>query len=801
MAFPAEEKTSEIAKALAENKSVVFCAPPGSGKTTCVPLALLDEPWLDGRKIVMLEPRRIAARGASSYMARKIGEEVGEKVGYQVRLERKVSARTKLEIVTEGILAQRLVSDPELSDTACVIFDEFHERSLQCDFAFALTLESRRVFRPDLRIVVMSATLDAGPVAQVLGDAQIINAEGRMFPVEVKRLPGASLAGAVSKALEETDGDVLCFLPGEGEIRRAQESVSMALSRHSGVEVMPLYGSLSKGEQDKVFAHSSSRKVILSTSIAETSITLEGVTAVIDTGLMRVSKFSPNTGMSSLVTMNVSLDRAEQRRGRAGRVRAGVCYRLWSESEDALHPPRALPEILDADLSSTVLSCVSWGALSRTDLPWMTPPPDSAWRQARLLLQNLGALNEGGFLTPKGEKMSRMAMHPRLANMIIEGASSSDEAFILAAIVEEGVKTRECDIRRIMDEVRQMPSKPYSRRVLSLSERFRHSHRTFSKRNLSEGALLSLAYPDRIARNRGNGHFVMTSGRGAFIEETDALSRSPYIVCCDLDDRKLEAKVFLACPIDEGEINELFSSFIKEETFCEWDRQEDRVKSVVRRKLGSLVFSEKRADSPSGDISDALVSGVSFKGVMNMPCWTDDALSLLSRARFASRVDAENWPKISDDDIHLQLPLFVAGMTKWSDLERLDIKGVIESILRNSGRDLRELEKLAPSRITVPSGSLVKVDYDGDEPAAQVRLQECFGLMDSPKVAFGRIPVVMTLLSPANRPIQVTKDLAGFWVGAYQMVRKDMRGRYPKHNWPEDPLSAVASKRTLKRKE
>lgn len=801
MVFPAEEKIPEIAKALAANKGVVFCAPPGSGKTTCVPLALLDEPWLEGKKIVMLEPRRLAARGASSYMARKLGEDVGGKVGYQVRLERKVSSRTKLEIVTEGILAQRLVADPELSDTSCIIFDEFHERSLQCDLAFALALESRRVFRPDIRIVVMSATLDPGPVAESLGDAQIINAQGRMFPVEVKRLPGVSVAGAVSKALEETDGDILCFLPGEGEIRRAEESVAVALARRTGVEVVPLYGSLPKSEQDRVFSRSSLRKVILSTSIAETSITLEGVTAVIDTGLMRVSKFSPNTGMSSLVTQNVSLDRAEQRRGRAGRVREGICYRLWSESEDALHPSRALPEILDADLSSTVLSSASWGAFSRTDLPWMTPPPDSSWRQAQSLLFNLGALDEDGRLTEKGERMSRMAMHPRLANMIIEGASSSEEPFILAAIVEEGVKTRETDIRRHLDEVRQTPTKPYSRRVLALSERFRRAHRNSSGRNLSEGALLALAYPDRIARNRGNGHFVMTSGRGAFLEQTDTLFRSQYIVCCNLDDRKLEAKIFLACPIDESEINELFASFIKEETFCEWDRQEERVKSVVRKKLGSLVLSEKRAQSQSGDISEALISGITFKGVMNLPCWTSDALRLLSRARFAARVCGESWPAISESEILAALPAFVSGMFKWSDLEKIDLKRVIESILCGAGHDLRELENLVPSHITVPSGSRVLVNYDGDEPTAQVRLQECFGLMSSPKVASGRIPVVITLLSPANRPIQVTKDLAGFWAGAYQMVRKDMRGRYPKHNWPEDPLSAVASKRTLKRKE
>jgi ATP-dependent helicase HrpB len=805
MTFPAEEKIHEISAALAANKSVVFSAPPGSGKTTCVPAALLSDSYLEGKKIVVLEPRRLAARNAASYIARKFGEEVGGLVGYQVRLEKKVSSRTRLEIVTEGILAQRLVSDPELSDTACIIFDEFHERSLPCDLAFALSLETRRVFRPDLRIVVMSATLDPGPVAACLGDAVTIQSEGRMYPVEVRRLPGASVAAAVSKALEETEGDVLCFLPGEGEINRAMESVSNVCRNHADAIAMPLYGSLPKAEQDKVFSRSSERKVILSTSIAETSLTIEGVTAVVDTGLMRVSKFSPGTGMSSLVTLPVSFDRAEQRRGRAGRVRAGVCYRLWSESEDAMHPQRAIPEILDADLSSLVLSSLSWGATKRTDLPWMTPPPDAAWNQALWLLRSLGAVGEDGRLTPKGEKISRLPMHPRLANMIMEAGGSSDDeiAYILAAIVEEGVRSREVDIRCVLDEVRQTPNRPYSRRVLALAKRYSNSRISPSGKDLSEGALLALAYPDRIAANRGNGHFLMTSGRGAFLEEGDSLFKSPFIVCCNQDDRKVEAKVFLACPIKKEEIEDLFAADIYEENFCQWDRTSDRVKSVVRRKLGCLVLDEKRSDGDDclQERINAFLDGVRLKGVENLPCWTKESRQLLDRVRFISRCmsgDSDSWPKFTDDEIVAALRDFVGGMNKWSDIAELDITLAIDSILRSGGHDRREVDRLAPERIEVPSGSKILVRYDGDEPTMEVRLQECFGLMASPRVVMGRVPVVMTLLSPAHRPIQVTKDLSGFWTGAYSLVRKDMRGRYPKHNWPEDPLSAVASRRTLK---
>ena len=798
--FPVEEKIGEIRRALAANRDVVLTAPPGSGKTTCVPPALLDEPWLEGKKIVMLEPRRLAARNCATYIARQRGEAVGGTVGYQVRLERKVSAATRLEIVTEGLLTQRLLSDPELSDVGLVIFDEFHERSLPCDTSFALALEVRRALRPDLRILVMSATLDADEVAAHLGDADIIRAEGRMFPVETTYLGDMSMTAAISKALKDTDGDILCFLPGEGEIRRVQDTVGT--SRHSlrsacllphgsqtparggyfqdvrgrlgtgaptngDVDVLPLYGSLPKEEQDRVFERGGRRKVILATSIAETSVTIEGISTVIDSGLMRVPRFRPASGMSGLVTLPLTQDRAEQRRGRAGRVRAGACYRLWSEGEQQSRPKKMMPEILDADLCSLVLTSVAWGALGREDLPWMTLPPASNWDQAVGLLKMLGALDGDGRLTKKGVAMAKLPMHPRLANMVLGGGrvervdcvEGVGVAALLAAIVEEGNRSRETDIRKIAEEIRETPNRPFSKRVLQLARRFEVGAESrlvgTSLRDVrgrlgtgaptscvhSEGALLALAYPDRVAKNRGNGTFRMVSGRGAFLDQSDPLAKSPYLVCCELDDRAGDAKVFLGCPIGEDEIEDLFGDRITEEPYCAWDRQNDRVKSVVRRKLGEMTLREvvvnAEAQGRREDVASCLLDGIRQKGVENLPCWTKESLQLKARINFLHRVlcassalrEEYGWPEITDSAILHVLPAFVGGMTKWKDLERLDLFSVFDFILAEAGHDRRELDCLAPTRMEVPSGSHMLIHYEGDEPTCEVRLQECFGLM------------------------------------------------------------------------
>ncbi len=796
--FPVEKIIPALSDSLARNRSVVLRAPPGSGKTTCVPPALLNAPFLKGKKILMLEPRRLAARSCASYIAHKLGETVGETVGYQVRLERKISRQTRLEIVTEGLLAQRLVDDPELADVGLVIFDEFHERSLACDLGFAMAVDVRRALREDLRLLVMSATLDVESIAAHLGDADIHTAEARMYPVAVKYLQVASTApiaaqmcGAVKRALAAPGGDILCFLPGEGEIRRCEEDLLNGGVERMGGVVMPLYGALPKEEQDAVLrplAAAGRRKIVLATSIAETSLTIEGITTVIDSGLMRVSRFSPSSGMSRLETLRVTRDRAEQRRGRAGRVCAGECLRLWTEAEDRQLLPAMKPEIMDADLAPTVLTAAVWGTTAIEGLPWLTPPPWSAWENAKGLLRMLGALDATGRITARGREMARLAAHPRLANMMLH----ERRAAYWAAILEEGTKVRETDIARI----RPTP------RMLELARRWGWSREAA----VPEPAVLAWAFPDRIARNRGNGTFQMTCGRGAFLERTEILASAPFLVLCDLDDRGGDAKIHLAASITQGEIEEMFEGELTEGTVTEWDRRSDAVRAVRQRRLGKMVLEEGGQSKPNEeDVARALFAGIRQKGVANLPCWTANLRQLQSRINFLHRTMGEGnaWPDVSDAALaaHLEdwFALFTQGMSRWAHLEKLDLAGVFASALAEAGCDQRTLDRLAPTKMEVPTGSFMTIHYEEAEPFVAVRLQECFGLQETPKVAEGRVPIVMHLLSPAQRPVQVTKDLAGFWRTSYALVRKDMRGRYPKHYWPEDPLTAVATKRVKSR--
>ena len=792
MSFPVEAIIPQICASLARNRTVVLRAPPGSGKTTCVPPALLNAPFLQGKKILMLEPRRLAARSCAAYIASRLGEPLGETVGFQVRLERKISARTRLEIVTEGLLAQRLVSDPELSDVGLIIFDEFHERSLQCDLGFAMALDVRRALRDDLRLLVMSATLDVESIAAHLGDADIHTAEARMYPVETKYLQiessapiSAQMAGAVKRALAEPGGDILCFLPGEGEIRRCEEELRTdGVDRLGGV-VMPLYGALPKEEQDAVLrplpAGNGTRKVVLATSIAETSLTIEGVTTVIDSGLMRVSRFSASSGMNRLETLRLTRDRAEQRRGRAGRVCAGLCLRLWTEAQDRLLLPAMKAEIMDADLAPTVLTAATWGTTAIDGLPWLTPPPAANWENAKSLLRMLGALDAENRITDRGRRMARLAAHPRLANMMLYDRGAA----YWAAIIEEGTKVRETDIARI----RPTP------RMLELARRWGYERGT----RPPDPEVLAYAFPDRIARNRGNGTFQMSCGRGAFLERTEVLATSPYLVLCDLDDRGGDAKIRLAAVITEDAIEEMFADQIADGTVTEWDRRTESVRAVRQRRLGRMVLAEGGQSKPDeADVQTALFAGIRQKGVANLPCWTPHLRQLQARIDFLHRVLGD-WPDVSDKALEDRLEDwfagFTTGMSRWTHLERLDLAAVLDFALSESSHDRRELDRLAPVKMEVPSGSMMTIHYEEAEPFVAVRLQECFGLQATPKVAGGRVPIVMHLLSPAQRPVQVTKDLAGFWQTSYALVRKDMRGRYPKHYWPEDPATAPATRR------
>ncbi len=783
MALPVESALPEIADALAGNRTVVLRAPPGSGKTTAVPPALLDAPWLRGRKILMLEPRRLAARQSASFIASSLGGEVGGVVGYQVRLERKVSRATRLEIVTEGLLAQRLLADPELADVGLVIFDEFHERSLACDLGYAMALEVRRALRPDLRLLVMSATLDPGPVATHLGDAVTVTAEARAFPVETRHLQvsstapiSAQMAGAVRRLRPETQGTILCFLPGEGEIRRCAEEL------RDVPDVLPLFGAMDREAQDRAVAPSPRPRVILATSIAETSLTIPGVTAVIDSGLMRASRFSPASGMNRLETLRVTRDRADQRRGRAGRLGPGLCLRLWTAAEDRLLRPAANPEIVAADLAPTVLTCASWGTTAPDGLPWLTPPPADAWNQAVALLRGLGALSADGRITPHGVRMARLAAHPRLANMMLHDPSSA----LWAAILEEGVRGRETDVTA----VRPTP-------------RMRELARRWGARGdapTGPASALAWAFPDRVAKNRGNGSFTMTCGRGAFLERTDPLATADYLVLCELDDRGGDAKVHLAAEIAESEIGAMFADEIREDAVTEWDRREDCVKTVRLRHLGRMPIRAGGQSEPDPEaVRAALLEGIRQKGVANLPCWTRGARALQARVGFLRRRIGDPWPDLSDAALTARaeelLGPFVFGMSRWAHLEKLDLCAVFDAALAAVGLDRRTLDRLAPTTMPVPSGSNPAIHYDAEEPYVEVRLQECFGLFETPKVADGRAAVVMKLLSPAQRPVQITKDLANFWREGYPLVRKDLRGRYPKHYWPEDPLTAVATRR------
>ena len=784
-----------VAASLAANRDVVLRAPPGSGKTTCVPPFLLDEPWLAGKKILMLEPRRLAARGAASYISAKLGERVGETVGYAVRLDRKVSARTRLEIVTEGLLTQRLLNDPELSDVGLVIFDEFHERSLQCDLGFAMALDVRRALRPDLRLLVMSATLDTAQVASHLGDADVHTAEARMFPVATRYLqvPSAApiwaqVAGAVRRALVETaEGDILCFLPGENEIKRCVDELKID-SQRLPIAVLPLYGAMPKDEQDAVVNPSPSarmRRVILATSIAETSLTIPGITVVVDSGLMRVSRFSAASGMSRLETLPLTRDRAEQRRGRAGRVRPGVCWRLWTEREETTRPVAMKPEILEADLASTVLSAALWGTVKIDGLPWLTPPPEGTWANAVSLLRMLGALDADGRITEAGRRMARFAAHPRLANMMI---MTGDAA--CAAILEEGAPHGLTDIR----DVRLTP------RMKELARRW--GRLCDVRPTVDPGEALAYAFPDRIGRNRGNGSFQLSGGRGAFLERTEALAREEFLVCCDLDDQGGDARIRLAAAISRAAIEEVFARQIREKTTCCWDRRAEMVKVVRQRCFGKMVLEERDCaqGAPETAVATALFDGIRRKGVGNLPCWTKGARRLQARICFVRGICGDDtWPDVSDDGLAARLEEwfggFVTGLTRWAHLERLDLAAVMDYALSESGHDRRELDRLAPATMVVPSGSEVSIRYEEEGPFCEVRLQECFGLMETPKVGGGKVPVVMRLLSPAQRPVQVTRDLANFWREGYPLVRKDLRGRYPKHYWPEDPFTAIATRR------
>jgi ATP-dependent helicase HrpB len=832
--LPVLESLPALRSAFAEGRDAVLQAPPGAGKSTVVPLALLDEPWAADRRILMLEPRRIAARSVAHRMAELLGEAVGETVGYRIRLETRVSAETRIEVVTEGVLTRMLQADPALADVALVIFDEFHERSLDADLALALTLAGRDLFREDdpLRLLVMSATLDVEGVADLLGGAPMLSSEGRQYPVEIRH--GAAtrpreriderVVPAVLDALRaHPDSSLLVFLPGQGEIRR----VAAALEGRSGdAEVRPLYGALDLAAQRRAIAPAEGRKVVLATNIAETSLTIEGVDVVIDAGFARQSSFDPRTGMSRLELRRIARDAAEQRAGRAGRLRPGVCYRLWSAQQHEQLAPRTEPEILAADLAGLALQLLAWGIGDPAELAWLDPPPNGAWQQALDLLETLGAVRRDTatpVLTGDGEAMANLGTHPRIARLLLEGARCGvpERACRIAALLEERdpFGREEADLEHrlsVLDGSIDGPrqARGWMRRVPEVAKQYRGRLQRMglpqpAAQIVPIGQLVACAWPDRVARRRRSGGYQLASGRSASLHGVQTLGRADWLAVAEVGGTagRQGDVIGLAARLDPALFEGPLAHLVTERTVTEWEKGGDRFVAEHQRRIGALVLARSRIDPlPDGLRERALLDAVAERGP-GLLDWSARARSLRDRIALlrAARPD-ENWPDLSEETLLATcdgwLAPWLAGVRRLGDLKKIDLAGCFLAQLDWPQREA--LDRLAPTHIEVPSGSRIAVNYSDcspeHPPVLAVKLQEMFGCSTTPTIADGRVPLTLHLLSPAGRPLQVTQDLETFWRDVYPEVRKEMRGRYPKHPWPEDPLEAVPTRHTKHRK-
>ena len=809
--LPIDEALPELTAALRAAGRAVLQAPPGAGKTTRVPLAMLEAGLTEGR-IVMLEPRRLAARAAAERMAETLGEKPGETVGYRIRGEVKVSKATKIEVVTEGILTRMIQSDPELAGIGAVIFDEFHERSLNADLGLALAWELRGALREDLILLVMSATLDAGPVAQMLDGAPVITSQGRAYPVETRwldrPLPKAqryeqAVAALVEQAVAETQGGVLVFLPGEAEIRRVESLLSGRLP--GGCALRPLYGAMPfTAQRAAIRPAESGRKVVLSTSIAETSLTIQDIRVVVDGGRARRARFDPNSGMSRLVTERVTKAEAEQRRGRAGRVAEGTCYRLWTRGEEGGLLPFPPAEIEAADLTGLVLELALWGA-GPGDLAFLTPPPPGSYAEAQALLTQLGALKEGR-ITEHGRRLSALPLHPRLGHML---AVAGAQAAPLAALLEERDPLRGvgvdltlrldaiADPKRFASEHAFAPDRGAVERIRAEARRLRA--KAEQKPRMSPAEMAALAYPDRIGlRRKGDApRWVLSGGKGAVMAEGDPLAGSRLIVALDLDGDAREARVRLAAPITESELRGLYADQIAWHDLCEWSKRERRVTARRREMFGALVLDDRIwKDAPPEAVARAMLDGVRELGLP----WTDAARRLQARVELL-RAEGAELPDFSDEGLMERAEAWLlphlTGIKTAEGLKRLDLTAALRTALSWDEQQL--LDRLAPGHFTTPMGRKVPIDYSGEAPEIAVRLQEMFGVTEHPVIGPRRLPLRITLLSPARRPVQTTMDLPGFWASSYADVRKDMRGRYPKHPWPDDPTVAEPTLRAKRR--
>ena len=836
--LPIEDVLPSVCRTLEAGPNALLTAPPGAGKTTRVPLALLNASWLSGKKLLLLEPRRLAARAAAHRMAEELQERVGETVGYRMRLETKIGPTTKIEVVTEGVLIRLLHQDPSLDAYGIVLFDEFHERSLQADSGLALCLEAQRLFRPDLRLFVMSATLDCGPVAELLGRAPLITCEGRMFPVETRYLDrpltgqlDLAVVQLIRRSLLQDEGSLLVFLPGMADIRRVERMLVDA-QLNPCTKIAPLHGDLPQEAQQAAIrpAAPGARKVVLATSIAETSLTIDGVRVVIDAGLVRIPRYDPRSGLTRLETIRVTQDSAEQRRGRAGRLESGICYRLWTDKEQATLTAHRPPEILEADLTPLILDLAQWGICDPAELSWLTPPPSGAVAQARELLVQLGAFSAEGRLTEHGRRMAELPLHPRLAHMMLRAApvGLADLACEVAALLSDrdilhGPRERQnADLRVRLDALRGQ----YDSMGLVLNraavDRVRRTARLWRRQLINEpsrqaeadghdgsssvGRLVALAYPDRIARLQSDreGRYRLVNGRGARFRTADPLVMEPFLAIADLAGNDQWSEINLAAPITQQDIESLYPDRLVEEEEVTWDEALGAVRALRRRRLGAMILLEEAVPSPdTNKITTALLHGIHKYG---LDVLSFDHLLQQWRARvmWIRRIvePQSDWPDLSDEAL-LQtldqwLSPYVAGITTLDRVKRLDLTTPLQALLTYEQH--RRLERLAPTHVTVPSGSRLRIDYERAEvPILEVRLQEMFGCQETPRVAGGKIPVMLHLLSPAKRPVQVTQDLGGFWKRTYQDVRKELRGRYPKHHWPEDPIGATPTAKAKRR--
>jgi ATP-dependent helicase HrpB len=821
--------------ALAATRGAVLTAEPGAGKSTLVPLHLLRLPALAGRRVLLLEPRRLAARAVAARMAALLGEEVGATVGYRIRQDTRVGPATRLEVMTEGVLTRLLQADPALEGVGAVLFDEFHERSLEADLALALTLDARANLRPDLAVLVMSATMAAEPVARLLGDVPVVSAPGRTFPVATEYLPPAtdepltrSVAAGVRRALAGTDGDVLVFLPGVAEIQRCAQALAGALagavdgSRAATVRVRTLYGDLPRAEQDAAIrpAPAGERKVLLATNVAETSLTIEGVTAVVDSGLERRARFDPATGLTRLETGWISRASADQRRGRAGRLGPGTAYRLWGESRQRNLAAATPPEITTADLAPLALDLAAWGTLDGAGLAWLDPPPAAALAQARELLAGLGAVDAAGRLTPHGRALHGLGVHPRIGELLLAarrtGPTAMATAAALAALLGErdllrGPEARaDADIRTRLELVRRdAPAAAAVRRgARDLLRRLGGVARDADLGALdpeAAGALLAVGWPDRVGRARepGSGRYVLGNGRGAVLPAPQALGRAEFIVAPALDAGEREARVFLAAPVSIDELRTACAGAIRRVAEVSWDVRTEAVLARRRELLGEVALADEPwRDADPAAVADAMIDGIRTLGLEALP-WEPALRQWQARVLLARAHDAAApWPDVSDAALTASLGDWLApwldGVTRRDHLRRVDLGGALRGLLTHAQQ--RRLDELVPTHLPVPSGSRIAIDYlDGPVPALAVRLQEVFGLTASPAVCGGRVPVLLKLLSPAGRPVQVTRDLASFWATGYHEVRRELKGRYPRHYWPEDPHTAEPTRRVRPR--